>query len=88
MPSSVAIIYSRMLLLSELGGWYMHAITMLANLLGNLWSRNRMPGTHLCSNNLCENGATCVGEEADGSSAKCLCAPGYNGYYCENGRLV
>ena len=42
MPSSVAIIYSRMLLLSELGGWYMHAITMLANLLGNLWSRNRI----------------------------------------------
>ena len=39
MPSSVAIIYSRMLLLSELGGWYMHAITMLANLLGNLRSR-------------------------------------------------
>ena len=42
MPSSVAIIYSRMLLLSELGGWYMHAITMLANLLGNLRSSNRI----------------------------------------------
>ena len=39
MSSSVAmiILYSRMLLLSELGGW--HAMTMLANRLGNLLSR-------------------------------------------------
>ena len=28
---------------TELGGWYTHAITMLANLLGNMWSRNRTP---------------------------------------------
>ena len=39
-----------------------------------------------CVNNLCENGATCQADGANGY--KCICPDGFEGRYCQGERMI
>ena len=44
-----------------------------------------IPDDNKCQQNPCENGGTCYN---DGDIRKCICAPGYEGTTCTEGRFI